>query len=458
MHYVASAIIMASYFVLVALLKSNPRQRHWAYFALGLLPFTINAWDLDSALVNWPSWPGYAKGVIMTLMDSLALAVIVTQRGPRGLPPLSGYIIAYLLAAALSVPMADVPMASFFYVFQLLRVLIVVVAIAKFAHDPRAVEWLVMGLAAGITFQAGYTVWQKIQGAFQTSGTMGHQNLLGLMTHFALLPIMAVLLSGSRSRVLMIGVASALLVIAFGASRGTIGFGMLGAVSLLGLSLYRRSTPHKWRMFGFAALALTLASPLMLQAMHKRFAQAAEQRGGSDERAAFERAANMIWADHPMGIGANQYVVVASTKGYSQRAGVVWNWTSRSANVHNTYLLAAAETGWAGFLTFIAMFAAIILAGLRFAFRYRPDPRGDIVLGCTTAVIITALHNLYEWVFVTYQAQYVFAISVGLIAGLTRARALERRARNHRQQMTGERELAMAKDEPAPAGTSARAR
>jgi O-antigen ligase len=130
-----------------------------------------------------------------------------------------------------------------------------------------------------------------------------------------------------------------------------------------------------------------------------------------------------------MGVGANQYVVVANTQGYSQRAGVIWNWASRSANVHNTYLLVAAETGWFGLISFITMFTATIVTGLKFAFQDKRDPRGDIVLGSTVAMIVTAGHNFYEWIWVTYQAQYVFAISVGIVAGLERARARERRAR-----------------------------
>ena len=96
---------------------------------------------------------------------------------------------------------------------------------------------------------------------------------------------------------------------------------------------------------------------------------------------AFERAAKSMWRDHPMGVGANQYVVVANSEGYSARAGVIWNWASRSANVHNMYLLAAAETGWPGFLTFIALLLIPTIRGLVFAFRNRCGPRGEIVLG-----------------------------------------------------------------------------
>jgi hypothetical protein len=90
-------------------------------------------------------------------------------------------------------------------------------------------------------------------------------------------------------------------------------------------------------------------------------------------------------------------------------------------------LLVAAETGWIGLITFIALMGSIIVSGFRFAFQDRRDPRGEVVLGCTVAVFMTSVHNFYEWIFVTYQAQYTFAVSVGIIVGMIWVRALERR-------------------------------
>jgi O-antigen ligase len=332
-----------------------------------------------------------------------------------------------VLAALLSVAQSAVPLGSVFYSFQLLRTYILIVAVAKVAHDPRVLRWIALGLATGIIYQATFTVWQKANGAFQAAGTMGHQNLLGLMSHFVTFPLIAMLLGGMRSRLLMLGVAASLIVVALGASRGAIGFTAIGIALLLVLSLVRNTTPHKLRMVGLAAVVFVLISPLMVTAIQNRMGQHGAEEGNDKERLAFERAAKAMWTDHPMGVGANQYVVVANTQGYSQRAGVAWNSTSRAANVHNAYLLVAAETGWIGLITFIVMLGSIIWSGFRFAFQDRHDPRGEVVLGCTVAVFMTSVHNFYEWIFVIYQAQYTFAVSVGIIVGMIWNRALERR-------------------------------
>jgi O-antigen ligase len=427
MRYLAIAFVLLSYPALVHLLRTNPRWRYWAYFALGLLPFIVHVVDLDSAIVNWAAWPGYAKGMVITVEDTLALAIITTQRNPRGLPPLIGFLALYIAAVTLSIALAGVPMAAAFYVFQLLRFAVIMIAIAKIAADPKGLQWVAMGLAAGMIWEGIITTEQKLSGVFQAPGTMAHPNQLGMMAHFVVLPLLGMLLAGSRSRVLMLGVACSLLVIVLGASRATIGFVGLGVAVVLLLSLRRRVTPHKKRMFAFAAAAMVVATPFLLHSLNNRMQQQYEHQSDYDEREAFERAANMMWNDYPMGVGANNYVVVANGQGYSARAGVAWAGGSRGTNVHNTYLLVAAETGWAGLVTYVLFLGACIVAGWKFAFGNRSDPRGDIVLGSTIALVMMAIHSKYEWITVTYHVQYVIAISVGIISGLIRVRVLERR-------------------------------
>ena len=76
------------------------------------------------------------------------------------------------------------------------------------------------------------------------------------------------------------------------------------------------------------------------------------------EREAFKRAAAMMLADHPGGVGPNHYVLfIANTQGYSERAGVIPAASSRSTNVHNVYWLVAAESGYFGLITFVLFLA-----------------------------------------------------------------------------------------------------
>jgi O-antigen ligase len=426
MRFVGIILVLLSLPGFILWLKSEPRQRKWAYALVGSLPFTINAFNLDAALVDWAAWPGFAKGMVITLLDSLALAIIAVSRSPFKRLPLLWPFVAYLLAAALSVAFSNLPMGSSFYVVQLVRIMIVFVAVAAIIGERDGIRWLAIGLASGALVQALFALNESIGGALQASGTMGHQNLLGMMLHFVTLPLLGLMLGGERSKLIAAGVAAALLTVALGASRGSVAFVGIGLALTVGLSLVRRSTPRKWQIVGAGALVLTLVAPIVVNSFAERFAAKPLNEGVYDERAAFEAAAMAMWADHPMGVGANQYVVTANTQGYSAAAGVAWGWGSRSAHVHNLYLLTAAELGWLGLVALLVLFVSAVTRGLLFVFKHRRDPRGDFVLGATMAIAATALHGLYEWVFVTYQAQYVFAIALGIIAGVIRESRRER--------------------------------
>lgn len=429
MRFVGIVLVLLSIPGFIALLRGYPQYRKYCYAAIGFMPFGITIINSDAALISWPAWTGYSKGIIVSLVDTLSLAMIVTTRGSLKRLPFIGLIVGYFLAAIVSIFFSDLWMSSSFYVFQVLRFGLVFVAVANFAGNPRAVHWLALGLAAGAIWEAYISISQKLGGAVQATGTMGHQNLLGLMMHFVTLPLLALLLAGERSKLVMVGTLASLIAVALGASRGALAFVALGLLLLLLLSLTRNATPHKWKIVGLGVLAAILVVPVAIKTLDGRFGDEEVYNGPDGEREAFNRAANAIWNDHPMGVGANQYVVTANSRGYNDRAGVAAVYASRSAKVHNMYLLAAAETGWLGIIMLISLFVWPILRGFSFVFARRRDARGDIVLGATVAVLVTALHGFYEWVFFTVNAQYIFAISLGIIAGSIRARGSERRPR-----------------------------
>ena len=426
MRFVGLITIFLSLPIFIALLKSNPEKRIWAYFIIGFMPFTTGWLNLDAAIINYGGWPGHTKGLIITFLDSMVFAILFTSAAPLRKLPIFGMFLFYTFAVALSTFVSNQPMMSGFYAFQLVRVILVFIAVASIMRDPKAIHWLGYGLAAGAILQGVITIDQRLSGVVQASGTMGHQNLLGFMLHFVTLPLMALLLAGKMHKLNMLGVFFALIAIALGASRGTVGFAVIGIALLLGFSMMRQMTSHKGKILGLCVLAFAMVTPVVVSTFERRFSNTSEA-GSDSERLAFERAAKYMWSDHPMGVGANQYVIVSNTEGYAQRAGVIWNFTSRSAHVHQLYLLAAAETGWLGMLSLIGLFGWTVVRGFAFAFSNRRDPRGDVVLGASIAVLVAAFHSLYEWIFVTAPVQYVFAISLGIIAGTIRQVNLEKR-------------------------------
>jgi O-antigen ligase len=98
--------------------------------------------------------------------------------------------------------------------------------------------------------------------------------------------------------------------------------------------------------------------------------------------------------------------------------GEYWG-AGRGSNVHNVYWLVAAETGYIGLVAFVAFLVHPLIAAFRCSSRHRRDPRGDLLLGLGGALLVVYIHSFEEWIFVVFEPQYLLAIVIGLVAGLT---------------------------------------
>jgi O-antigen ligase len=397
-------------------LRTNPGRAHWVAGLIGFLPFATAPFHLYVAPISWATWPGFVKGAEVALLDAVALAVLL------GLPRrtrirMKAPLLLFLAVAAVSVLQSRVPMAGIFYVWQLVRVTLVFAAVSALCRDDRCPPAVAAGMAIGLGVQAVMAGGDYLTGALQSGGGFGHQNQLGILSHFAIYPALALLLAGRKGVTPIIGPLAGALVAIAGASRATIGLGALGVMTLLLLSMVRRPSGRKTAVAVGGVLALLVSAPLALRSLDRRLT-AAPLSGSYDERAAFEKASWMMVADHPLGIGPNGYVVVANTEGYSARAGVIPTMGSRSAHVHNAYLLSAAEMGYLGMVAFTFMLLLPIWVAFRASMRSPKDPRGELLLGVAVALTMVAVHCLYEWVFVTFSTQYLFGIALGLVSGL----------------------------------------
>jgi hypothetical protein len=164
--------------------------------------------------------------------------------------------------------------------------------------------------------------WDRFaNGTLQDTGPFAHQNTFGLMSNFLTFPFLAMLLVGEPGWLpITVPIAGAIIAILTG-SRATIVLTGMGYVLLFACSALRGWSSRKTKvaLIGIAAAAILIR--VAVSTLQVRL-------GGSplledEEREAFERAAAMMVADHPMGVGANHHVVAANTEGYSDRAGVI---------------------------------------------------------------------------------------------------------------------------------------
>jgi O-antigen ligase len=404
-------------------LRRRPERIVWICLAVGFLPFVTVSYHLLMATVSWPAWPGYSKGVEITLTDFFSIAIILGNPGGLRRIPFLAPMALYLLAALAASASAIYPEASLFYCWQLMRVFIIYLAVfSAVTSDSKAVWALLVGMAFGELLELAVAGSQRFRsGMLQASGTFNSQNELGLVSHFVMFPFFALLLGGRRGWLPLVIVPAALLVDTLTTSRAAAVLGVAG----LGLT-YALSSLSKWSsrkaMIALAALAIVATiTPFAVANFAQRFSESGNNNLGLSEdmeRLAYKKAAGMILDDFPGGIGPNQFTFIANVRGYFTRAGVAPRTASRAGAVHNVYWLVLAETGIPGLITYLGFLLFPLFAALRYGLGGIRGSNRDLLLGLAATLIVFCIHSWEEWVPITYTIQSFLAINFGLIAAL----------------------------------------
>ena len=418
MKWIVFALALAGVLPMIAIARGNPRIRELLWIFIGALPFIWGIFPKrEIALLGEAGWPGFVHGFDISMMDLFLIIAYFSLPPKRHAALPFKYTFAFYISAVfLSALQAVNPIATAYYVWQLLRIFMAYAIIAEACTDTRILTAILRGLAIGICFEFGVVVWQRfVTHHIQASGTFTHQNMLGVAMHFVTFPFFALLLAGERQwqpRLIPILAAS---IDIFTASRATVGFAGVGFSSLLVFSILRKWTATKARILLAGIVIIVLLSPIAYRQFSLRFSSfnIGGEEGG---RVELNDAAALALSDRPMGVGANNFVVSANVNGYYRKADV--GIKNLGTFPHNIYWTTAAETGYLGITALLAFLLRPLLFAIKHGWRNRNDRRGDLLLGLGTSLAVVYMHSFYEWSFFTNQIQYLFAIDLGLIAAL----------------------------------------
>lgn len=418
MKWLIFAAGLASIFPLALWMRGDPRKLQLVWLAIGALPFVWGAFPKRKiVLAGDPEWLGFTQGFDVSAIDLIVLAAFIAlPRSRDATLPFKLSFTFYISAVLLSALQAPEPTASLAFTWQVLRIFMVFTIVARACANPHLATSLLKGIAIGICLLGVVVGWQRFVVHYvQAPGTFASQNMLGLAMHFAIYPFFALLLAGDKGwQTIAVPIIGVMIVI-FTTSRASLGLAVAGLSLLFALSMLRKWTPRMTRMLVAAIFTLAVLSPVAYRQFSYRFySDEAEVSDGG--RSNLNNAAQMILMDHPMGIGANNYVFVATTQGYSERANV--HYQNSNAYPHNIYWATAAEVGWIGIAALVILLLRPLLLALLYSWRNRKDPRGDLLLGLATSLIIVYTHSYFENDLLRDQIQYLFAINLGLIAGL----------------------------------------
>lgn len=426
--FIAGLLVMTP--LLAAMLRAQPKYLVTAAFALGALPFFVVP-SLYVAPISWAAWPGPVKGLEISVVDAVALAVLLATR-TRAKTPMSLKIIFGIIAISLTISTIAgfQAMPAIFYAWQVFRTVALFLAAFRLCSAvPKAPLAMLAGAGVGLTYEAIYAAYQYSSGDPRPGGNLGHSNFLGLASSMVTFPALALALAGRRTILWSTIVLAGLVLAIVGGSRATLGLFGIGSVLTIFLSLRHRRTSRKMAAAGAAVLLLLIATPFLYSALERR--SEADKASSNEERSAMKLAASMMIADYPFGVGGDQYVLVANIHGYSERAGVPWGTGNRSAPVHSTYYLITAELGFLGLIGFLALLANFVVMGFRMLGKPWKDETSELLPGLLASMIIVCVHVSFEWVFMHFVLHYLFAITAAmLVACSVRSKSVAAPRRN----------------------------
>jgi hypothetical protein len=376
---------------------------------VGFLPF--HAVDLN--ILSYEAYRGDTRGLELSLVDFVALALLVATPKGAGAPFRASRAL-YLAVTLFSIALAPIPLFASFATFKLARCYLLFLSVHRASRQLRADPWFLTGLSLGLVYATGLGLWQRYGlGMMQAPGPFPHQNGLAMAANMIFPAALAVSLAGQGGRAAIVTVGAAALCVVLTLSRGGMMMFALAATIVFVGSTARRATPRKLRYLGAATLGAGALLTKSWDTIADRFLNAA--KSSEEAREYFEEASQAMLHDHPFGVGMNQYSHVLSSFGYGERVGMDVH--DQSGIVHNIYWLTAAELGYHGLLALTLLLAQPLSVAVRSAVRDR-TLSGDVLLGVAASLTVTYVQGKLEWSLrMTTISQILFTL-FGLVAAL----------------------------------------
>lgn len=420
MKYIGMLIIFASVPLFLTFLGSGAKYRHYAFVALGALPILSGGLNLDVSFYNLEGWPGHTKGIIVSLTDTLAIAIIFDKLKFK--KPWF-FIFLWFTYIACHIPgifINGYSTAAFSYVWNLLRGFSYFFACSAVISRGGLQPFLV-GIAMSVIVNGIDTIKNAAAGQVQASGLLGHRNFSGLVTNLATPPLLVALLSWRKTWIFASSLGFAAIGAALGGSRASVVLFGVSFASTLIAGFYVKSNRRLLAVTSAAVIGTLLVAPIVSYKMNQRF----EASGASfsfdedEERLAFKRASDLMNDDYPYGVGLNHYAVVSNAEGYASKAGVAWTTIANVAIVHDSYALVRTEGGYIALFGVFVLLSSLVIISFSISLNRRHTTFNRMICASIfISVIIFSIHIKFEWAIVRMNVIYMLAFFSALLGQL----------------------------------------
>jgi hypothetical protein len=433
--WVKAPIILIQYCViapaLAFLIRGNRTYQRRAFVLLVFMTsWQINKITMMLDSIDW--YRGATKGFEFGWMDVISIALLISsamqRRKPwRFLAPGTLLYLFYIAMALLSITKAPEKVYSLMAAWRFSKAVLAYLAAFHFLQDDEDLLVFLRAISGTLIVQMFVVLKMKYRDhIFQVMGWFEHQNALAMwayMCGFALLAAAIGPAKKSDTRLFLIGYIASGVIVQSALSRASLVAYSIGTVLIFLLSLADQVTRKRLVcMLSVATLGIIgvmLALPTLMLRFHED-----RNEQSSELRTMLNSAAAEMLHDSPIGMGWNNFVVLANSPyPYGQ---VIDDWTlSRGMRldpdeVHpqpeSHYWLLLAENGYPGFCAYLLFIVVTTFWCCRGVWTFRRTPISAFLIGVSVAMVITYIHSNAERVLTQTKNLYAWLIFLGIVA------------------------------------------
>jgi hypothetical protein len=426
----------------------NWQRVRWLFALMMFLPcvppgkFTLFVWSVEF-------YRGHTKGYEGNFIEVLAIAIITASMmhkypGWKKWGP--GISLWFLYCAMGAISLIPAMQYSFLYgsmaFVKFTKASLMMLGAYHFVRDEEDLRWALRSMAAPLIYYGWLSIEAKLTGVWQFKGSFEHQNPMAMWIYLTAIPLFAAALMKSTSTrdfiLYMAGVGCGGLAVLLSVSRAGLGAYGAGCAVVLLFAWLRKPNARVISITGGAVVMAFLVFTFAFGSFRSRMNEVKESAGKSelDLRDVLNMQSKAMLQDSFIGIGWNCFGVANSRPHGAKYSGIIEDWdASRGFTIiednyiinpltESLYWLHLSETGYPGFVSYVAFEAATLWFALRCALRFKGSLPGVFCAAMLVGLTICYAHGLVERILTQTKNLSSWMLLCGLVIGVEQRRRL----------------------------------
>ncbi len=425
------------------------KRRSWQKIAFAILCFMTISGLMSPA--EWgftldfdENYRGHARGYHFFWNESIAIALIFSclfsaKVRTKLFPPGMWVYLLYCTVSLISFVNAPDKGFALMAAVKAFKIILFFIAAYNFFREEEDLHYFLKVMSYTMLWQLFVVLKMKyVDGRYQVYGTFEHQNSLVMYASMIGMTLLAAAASRKHknSNLYLLGFIATGVVTQATLSRAGVVIFAGGTVGVIVLSLLERVNRRRLAVAGALAAVAVVGLAFTLDSIVARFNDNFNDES-SKTRVHLNIASKRMLKDYSLGVGWNNYgVMINRPYPYGQHIddyeekvmGHVLDKKAIKGISESIYWLVAAETGYLGFVSFIAFLGIYLWWALRNTWFFRKQFLGAMSMGIAMGFILNYAQSVLERVLFQPRNMMIWFILLAIVAKVHTWRKLAKRS------------------------------